>query len=181
MDSNNYKVLIMTSGTGSRLKDLTKDTNKALVEVNGRATIDYVIEKYPKEIPLVITLGYLGDQVKLYLTENHKDRKFEFVTVDKYMGEGSSLVYSLLQAKDNLQCPFIFHACDTVMTEDIPAPNKNWIAGFLRDMAVEAGMELTQYRTHKVVDGKITEQGSYDELMANDGEFAELAKRQLTS
>jgi len=36
-------------------------------------------------------------------------------------------------------------------------------------------------KIYVLVDGKITEQGSYDELMANDGEFAELAKRQLTS
>ena len=36
-------------------------------------------------------------------------------------------------------------------------------------------------KIYVLADGKITEQGSYDELMANDGEFAELAKRQLTS
>jgi ATP-binding cassette subfamily C protein len=36
-------------------------------------------------------------------------------------------------------------------------------------------------KIYVLVDGKITEQGSYDELMANGGEFAELAKRQLTS
>ena len=155
MDKNNYKVLIMTSGTGSRLKDLTKDTNKALVEINGRATIDYVLEKYSKEIPLVVTLGYLSGQVKEYLLENHKDRNFEFVIIDKYIGEGSSLVYSLLQAKDNLQCPFVFHACDTIMTEEISVPDKNWIAGFLKEKAQKNGMELSQYRTHKVESGKI--------------------------
>jgi ATP-binding cassette subfamily C protein len=36
-------------------------------------------------------------------------------------------------------------------------------------------------KIYVLADGKITEQGNYDELMANGGEFAELAKRQLTS
>jgi ABC-type multidrug transport system fused ATPase/permease subunit len=36
-------------------------------------------------------------------------------------------------------------------------------------------------KIYVLVDGKIAEHGNYDELMANGGEFAELAKRQLTS
>src|SRR3989344_2924899 len=149
-----YKVLITTSGTGSRLGELTKQTNKALIPINGKATIDYLLEKYPNEIPVVITLGYLGKQVKEYLLKNYSDRKFEFAEVDKFEGHGSSLGYSLLCAKEYVQCPFIYHACDTIVVEPIPAPIKNWIAGFVVDEN-NSEMGIKQYRTHEVKDNKI--------------------------
>ena len=38
--------------------------------------------------------------------------------MDNYTGPGSSLLYSILQAKQALQCPFIFNACDTIFDEN---------------------------------------------------------------
>lgn len=125
-----YKVLITTSGTGSRLGNLTKETNKSLVLLQGKPIIDYIIESYPKEIELVFTLGYFGDKVKEYLIKQYPDKKLTFVWIDKYQGEGSSLGYSMLQAKDQLQCPFIFHCNDTIVVGKIPLPvNFNWNGG----------------------------------------------------
>lgn len=144
----NYKVLITTSGIGSRLKDLTKNINKTLIEINGRIAIDYIIQKYPKEVEIVITIGYLGQQVKDVLEKEYPDQKFKFVIVDKFDGPGASLGYSMLCAKDELQCPFIFHCCDTIVIDRIPVPDKNWTAGY----AVE---DVTQYRTLNIKDGKV--------------------------
>jgi choline kinase len=126
-----YKVLITSSGTGSRLENLTKDTNKSLVLLKNKPIIDYIIESYPKNVELVFTLGYFGDKVKEYLLKKYSDRKLTFVWVDKYQGEGSSLGYSLLKAKDELQCPFVFHCNDTlVFDQPIPSPEEyNWNAG----------------------------------------------------
>src|SRR3989344_1953885 len=149
-----YKVLLPTSGTGSRLGEIAKNTNKVLVSVAGRPAIEYILDLYPKEVPIVVTLGYLGQSVKDYLEENHKDRIFEFVWVNKYEGSGSSLGYSMLRAKDNLQCPFIFHACDGIFIEKIPEPSKNWIGGFVEDWE-KSELSLEQYRTHTMKDGKI--------------------------
>ncbi|MEK7509195.1 MAG: hypothetical protein AAB605_00605 [Patescibacteria group bacterium] len=150
----NYKVLLPTSGTGSRLKEITKNTNKALVSIAGKPAIEYILSSYPKEVPIVVTLGYLGESVKAYLESNHSDRTFEFVWVDKYEGPGSSLGYSMLKAKDNLQCPFIFHACDGIFVEPIPTPEYNWIGGFVDDWET-TNLPLEQYRTHTMKDGVI--------------------------
>ena len=155
MSDFQYKVLITTSGTGSRLKELTKNTNKALVPVAGKATICRVIDAYPAEVPIVVTLGYLGGQVKNFLSATYPNRTIEYATVDKYEGEGSSLVYSIRCAREHLQCPFIFHACDTLVVEPISEPTRNWIAGFRIERAIEQGMPLAQYRTHKVENEKI--------------------------
>ena len=129
-NSYNYKVLITTSGTGSRLKNLTKETNKALIALNGKKIIDYIIEKYPDNIELVVTIGYKGIQVRDYLVLKYLKRKITFVTIDKFEGPGSSLGFSMLQAKQYLQCPFIFHCNDTIVFDQIPSPvHFNWNGG----------------------------------------------------
>ena len=150
-----YKVLLPTSGTGSRLEDITKNLNKSLVPIAGKPAIEYILDSYPKNVPIVITLGFLGQSVKEYLENNHTDRVFEFVWVDNFEGPGSSLGYSMLKAKENLQCPFIFHACDGIFVEPIPAPTYNWMGGFVDDWNT-TDLPLSQYRTQSMKDGKIT-------------------------
>ncbi len=149
-----YKLLLMTGGIGSRLGELTKNTNKALVPINGRATIDYVLDQYPKEVPVVVNLGYLGQSVKDYLGENHKDRTFEYVWLDKWIGPGASIGYAILKSRENLQCPFIFQGCDTLIMQNIPAPDKNWIGGYVEDWQ-NSSMDTSHYDTLSVKDGKI--------------------------
>jgi hypothetical protein len=151
-----YKVLLTTSGTGTRLGELTKNTNKALIEINGKPAITYIVDAYPIEVPIVVTIGFLAESVKNFLRQHYPERKFEFVMVDKYEGPGTSLGYSMLQAKANLRCPFIFHPCDTIPVYAIPAPDKNWIGGFLVDEK-KSDLPLKHYRTHKVVSNKIIE------------------------
>ena len=132
------KVLITTSGTGSRLGEVTKHTNKALVRVGKKPAISYIIECYPKNTEFVITLGYKGDQVKDFLGHAYPGKKFTFVWVDKFEGEGTSLGYSMLCAKKKLQSPFIYHACDTIV-EGFTAPKikRNWVTG----IRVKTGIE----------------------------------------
>lgn len=135
-----YKVLITTSGIGSRLGDLTKFTNKSLIRVGKKPAISYIVESYPKEIEMVITVGYFANQVQDFLTLAYPDRNFKFINVDKFDGEGTSLGYSMLKAKDELQCPFIFHAADTIITEKINEPSYNWLGSALKE-------NTSQYRT----------------------------------
>jgi NDP-sugar pyrophosphorylase family protein len=132
-----YKVLITTSGIGSRLGNLTLFTNKCLVRVGKKPAISYIVEKYPDNIEIVVTLGHYGDQVRDFLELVYPKKKFTFVEVDKFDGEGSSLGYSLLKAKERLQCPFIFHASDTIVFENIPDPNANWVAYSLTENSSE--------------------------------------------
>ncbi len=146
-----YKVLITTSGIGSRLGNLTDFTNKCLVRVGDKPALSYIIESYPKDTKFVITLGHFGSYVKEFLELTYPDKDFTFINVDKFKGEGSSLGYSILQAKSYLQCPFIFHASDTILTKEdkIPLPITNWCAGAYKE-------ETSQYRTLRVSNSKVT-------------------------
>lgn len=148
MKAKEYKVLITTSGTGSRLSSLTKTTNKALVVVNNRPVLSYILDRYSSEIPLVITLGYLKEQIVDFISKNYPDRNVEYVEVDKFEGPGTSCGYSILKAKNSLQSPFIFHACDTIVFEDIPTPDHNWTAGYINSHIQNEVVEKN-FTTHK--------------------------------
>lgn len=143
-----WKVLITTSGTGSRLGDITKYTNKSLVRVGKKPAISYAVEAYPEDTEYVITIGYFGEQVKEFLTLAYPNRKFTFVDVDNYEGAGSSLGYSMLCAKEHLQCPFIFHACDTIVLDKINLKSHtNWVGEFENNLSNKIFYSKNNYRT----------------------------------
>ena len=96
-------VIITTSGTGSRLNNLTKYTNKSLINIGDKYAICYIIENYEINTEFIITLGHHGKLVKDFLLLSYPNHNFTFITIDKYEGNGSSLGYSLLQAKTFLQ------------------------------------------------------------------------------
>jgi hypothetical protein len=54
-------------------------------------------------------------------------RYYGLVDVDLYEGPGSGLGYTILKCEQYLQCPFIFCTNDTIVIEDIPKPDHNWI------------------------------------------------------
>lgn len=145
-----YKVLLTTSGLGQRLGDITQFTNKSLVRVGEKPTISYIVEMYPKNVEIVVTLGHFGSHVKQFLQLVYPDRQFTFIEVDKYQGPGSSLAYSILQAYTAIDCPFIFHACDTIVSEKIPEPSCNWLGGY----KIENRSDYASFDSNS--DGKVT-------------------------
>lgn len=128
----NYKVVIPSAGIGTRLSPYTKFFNKALVSIGDKPAIARVIEKFPEEIEIIVILGYKGDMIEDVLSIMFPKRIFSFIWVDKFEGNGSGLGYSLMQAKEELQCPFIFVPNDTVIGQDAidlnPNTFGNWAA-----------------------------------------------------
>jgi NDP-sugar pyrophosphorylase family protein len=153
-----YKVLITTSGLGSRLGNLTDYTNKCLIRIADKPAISYIVESYPEDTKFVITLGHYGSHVKQFLRLAYPNHNFTFVEVDKYKGEGSSLGYSILQCKHEINCPFIFHASDTIVKDfKIPSLDNNWIVGNYKE-------DSSQYRTLNLSDGKLIKINEKGEL-----------------
>ena len=114
------KVLITTSGIGKRLGNITNFFNKSLVRLGNKLAICYIIEKFDKnKTDFIITLGFQGHLVKEFLQIAYENYNFTFVEIDNFEDIGSSLVYSLLQTKNYLQCPFYFFCCDSIIIDDI--------------------------------------------------------------
>lgn len=123
----NYKVVIPTAGKSEQLSGLLSQINPALASIGNKPVISYIIEKFPVQTPIVVPLGYKAEQVKDFLTMAYPERPFEFIEVQNFDGEGSGLGHTLLSCKHSLQCPFIFCASDTLVDDDIPAPDHNWM------------------------------------------------------
>jgi len=68
------------------------------------------------------------------------------------MGEGSSLLYSISLCEEHLQCPFVFHACDTLHPKNYIAEvdfTSNWSVGGVGDNS-------QSYRTLNCLNKKIS-------------------------
>jgi NDP-sugar pyrophosphorylase family protein/mannose-6-phosphate isomerase-like protein (cupin superfamily) len=120
-------VLILAAGLGSRLGNLTKEINKALLPINNRAIISHIIDKFPKNYEFIIAIGYKGDAVEEYCKLSHPNHKFKFITIDNIDGEGSGPGYSALQCKDYLQRPFYITTCDCLIDSPLPHLDGNWL------------------------------------------------------
>lgn len=126
-----YKVLITTSGLGSRLGSLTDYTNKCLIRVGDKPVISHLIESYPKNAKFIITLGHFKSHVRQFLELTYPEKNIDFVEIDRYSGEHSSLGYSLLKCKPFINGPFIYHASDTLILNEnaFEFPDHNWVIG----------------------------------------------------
>jgi choline kinase len=120
-------VLITTSGTGSRLGERTKYTNKSLVKVGDMYAICHILNCYPPTTEFIITLGYFGSHVRQFLSLAYPHLNISFVDIDIYEGKGSSLGYSMLKAKELLQKPFYFHCCDTILPHGFVLSDTNCV------------------------------------------------------
>ena len=109
------KIIITTSGIGSRLGDITKFTNKSLSYVGKKFVINHIIDTFLKteNVEFIITLGHYANFVKQFLSLAYPDINFNYINIDNYKEEGSSLVYSLLKCKDIIKEPFIYSCCDS--------------------------------------------------------------------
>jgi len=145
MAQTSFKVLIPTSGVGVPLGELINYTNKTLIKIGKKPTLSYIIDSYPKNTEFVVTLGHFAEHVKDFLRIAYPNHKFTLVNVKNFSGKGSSIANSLLTAKEHLQCPFIYHASDTIITGKIPSPKENWLAGY-------KGSTSSNYASFDVID-----------------------------
>ena len=143
-----YRVLIPTAGTGSRLGTLTKYVNKSLVGIANRPTISHIIEQFPLDVEFVVALGHKGHLVEEFLKMAYPYRTFYFEYVDPFEGPGSGLGLSVLKCKKHLQQPFVFISCDTLVQEEIPALDQNW-------MGYAEISDIEQYRTIEISSNRV--------------------------
>lgn len=145
------KVLITTAGVGSRIGS---DLNKGMLSVGGKPVLSHIIEKFDESVEIVLSLGYGADVIKQYVQLVYPDRRFTFVEISPFEGEGASPAHSILSCEEYLQCPFIFITNDTIVEGPIPEPT-NWIG------ASEHEDKYEEYRTLDVEKSQLNEKGQH--------------------
>ena len=120
-------ILILAAGIGSRLGNLTKNINKAMLPINNKAIISYIITKFPKDYDFIVALGYKGEELKEYCQLAYPEHKFTFVDIDNIDQSNSGPGYSALKCKQYLQRPFYFVTADCIVDSKIPHLDGNWL------------------------------------------------------
>lgn len=160
------KVCILTAGKGTRMGQFSKIVNKSLLPVNKKAIISHIIDYFPKETQFVIAMGYLGEQVKSYLSLAHPTQDFTFVNIENFDGVGSGPGFSLLACSSYLQEPFFYTPCDCMLTVKLPNVfDRNWLGIEKVDES-----ESINYCNVAIQNGKVTD--IRDKELCNANYFA---------
>ena len=96
------QAIILAAGMGKRLKELTKDNTKCMVEVNGQKLIDRLLHQLEsrKLEKIVIVVGYKGKVLRDYIETLDIKTPIEYVENPIY--DKTNNIYSLALAKDYL-------------------------------------------------------------------------------
>ena len=104
--------VIICAGKGTRMRPLTNDKPKPLIEVCGTPLIEHVVAALPSEITeLVIVIGYLGEQIKAYCGDVYMGRPVTYVEQANHAGGTGD---ALNAAKDVLHDTFLFMYADDI-------------------------------------------------------------------
>lgn len=94
------KAVILAAGMGSRLKKLTQNNPKCMVEVNGETLIKRALKQLDnlKLDEIVLVLGYRKDILKDYIKTLNLETKVSYIDNDVY--DKTNNIYSLYLSKD---------------------------------------------------------------------------------
>ena len=96
------QAVILAAGMGKRLKNLTRDNTKCMVEVNGVTLIDRMLHQLERHhlSRIVIVVGYKGQKLIDYIST--LDIQTPIVYVNNPVYDKTNNIYSLFLAKDYL-------------------------------------------------------------------------------
>lgn len=96
------QAIILAAGMGKRLKELTSNATKCMVEVNGVTMIERTLGHLEKLglRRIVFVIGYEGQKLKEYVESLHICTPLEFIDNDVYYKTNN--IYSLYLAKEKL-------------------------------------------------------------------------------
>lgn len=127
------QVLILNSGSGSRMGELTRNNPKCLVELTGGETILSRQLRFLQALGMqevIITTGPFGEQVREYLAELFPQLGVSFVGNPRYLE--TNYIYSLLLAADLVDDELLLLHGDmvfepVVLDKLMVADSGNWV------------------------------------------------------
>lgn len=115
---HNYTAIIPVAGTGTRLRPHTYTYPKVLLTVGDKPILGHILDNLKengfKKICLVI--GYLGEKVKEYVSDNYKNFEISYVVQEEQKGLG----HAIWLTKGVVSGPVFIVLGDTIIEADIP-------------------------------------------------------------
>ncbi|MGA8621323.1 MAG: nucleotidyltransferase family protein [Candidatus Sulfotelmatobacter sp.] len=119
------KAMILAAGLGTRLRPLTNDRPKALVEINGHTLLEITLSRLRTfgVRKVIINLHHFADMVVEYLQANDNfGMRIEISREQALLDTGGGLkkaAHFFLGDADELNQPFILHNVDVISTIDL--------------------------------------------------------------
>ena len=86
------KAVILAAGEGLRMRPLTENKPKPMVEILGKPLLHHIFDSLPDEIDEVILVtSYLEDKIKEYFGENFGGKKIKYIHQPKKLGTAQAL------------------------------------------------------------------------------------------
>ncbi len=135
------QAMILAAGMGTRLRPLTEDRPKALIEANHRPLIEFVIERVVKYQfdDIIVNLHHHAGKLREFL----QSEKFRHLNIS-FSDESSKLLDTgggIKKAQWFFRAgePFLVHNCDIISLIDLDEMHKQHLAsGALATLAVSA-------------------------------------------
>ncbi|MBI5644777.1 NTP transferase domain-containing protein [Candidatus Kaiserbacteria bacterium] len=136
------QAVILAAGRGTRMKELTDSTPKALLEVAGKPLIQHELDALPAVIDeVIIIVGYLGSKIQERFGGEYKGKRILYVEQDTLDGTAGALS----RAKSILKDRFL-----VIMSDDLYARDD-----IERCIAVDGWAVLVQHRNKIKSKGKV--------------------------
>lgn len=96
------KAIILAAGMASRLRPLTDNTPKCLLEVGSKCLLARVIDSLLSNNvrDIIIVTGYLQDMIRDFVSSNYPNLHVEYIFNEKYASTNN--IYSLWMTKDKI-------------------------------------------------------------------------------
>jgi NDP-sugar pyrophosphorylase family protein len=119
------KAMILAAGLGTRLRPLTDDRPKALVEIAGRTLLGIILSRLRaygiREV--IINVHHFADMIVEYLKANDNfGMRIEVSREEVLLDTGGGLkkaAYFFLEDSSHLEEPFVLHNVDVISTIDL--------------------------------------------------------------
>lgn len=120
MNKTTLKVIIPMAGLGTRLRPHTWSKPKQLVSVAGKTVLSHVLASLSTlpgsfEVELVNIVGYLGDQIEVYMKARYPGIKSQYVLQENPLGQS----HAIKLAEDHLEGPLLILFADTLIKTDL--------------------------------------------------------------
>lgn len=86
------QAVIFAAGKGTRLRPLTHNKPKPILEVSGRPILEYLLDSLPACIDeVIIVVGFLSNQIKDYFGNTYKERRIRYAFQREQLGTFDAL------------------------------------------------------------------------------------------
>ncbi|MFH1522488.1 MAG: nucleotidyltransferase family protein [Patescibacteria group bacterium] len=150
------KALVLAGGKGIKMRPFTYEMPKAMIPINNRPVLEYIIENLRRNDirDIIISVGYLGSKIEKYFNDGAK-----FGVKIKYLKQKSEegTIGPILQAKNLLNKePFLVYYGDVLTNADlIDMADFHLASGSIATMAITSVKEPSNWGVVRLKGNKV--------------------------